>query len=261
MCQILFALDRHPRYPLVLAANRDEFYARPSARAAFWPDQPQLLAGRDLSAGGTWLGATRDGRWAAVTNYRQVTQNTAPRSRGELVTGFLCDNPDPADYLASLLARADDYAGFNLLLGTLNGVWFADSRSRQIRRLEPGLHGLSNGELDNDWPKVVEGKARLAAALVDDEPDWAAIYALMTDREPAATERLPDTGIGLERERALSAQFIVTPTYGTRCTTLLSRSTAGEICFQEWGFGADGQAQERLAYRWQTGAPSPDQPR
>ena len=222
MCLILFAYQSHPLYPLVLAANRDEFYERPSAPAAFWEDRPDVLAGRDLKEGGTWLGITKRGRLAALTNYRDPlsVRPDAP-SRGWLVRNFLCGKESTARYLKDLSARAGRYNGFSLILGDVFNLHFFSNRDGSSP-LAPGLYGLSNRLLDTDWPKVRRGKGRLAALLSQAErPDPEALFSLLADRDRPEDGELPDTGIGLEWERILSSIFIASPVYGTRSSSIL----------------------------------------
>jgi uncharacterized protein with NRDE domain len=231
MCLILLAHDAHPRHRLVVAANRDEFYERPTAPAAWWPDAPEVLAGRDLRGGGTWMGVTRGGRFAAVTNFRD-TAPAAPDapSRGHLVGGFLRGADAPDAYLRALAPRAGEYAGFNLLVGEGEELRYFGNRGGAERTLAPGVYGLSNALLDTPWPKVERGKAGLAAALAgggDIDPE--ALFGVLWDAEPAPDGRLPDTGVGLERERMLSSPFIRSPEYGTRASTVLLVGRDGRV--------------------------------
>lgn len=231
MCLILFAYRVHPEYRLVAAANRDEFFARPTAPAAPWPDAPGVVAGRDLRGGGTWMGVAEGGRWAAVTNHRDPGEPLphAP-SRGDLVAGFLRGAEAPGDYLARLESRAAEYNGFNLLAGDARSLfWFSNRSGEPPRRLEPGIYGLSNHLLDTAWPKVQRGKRELARLLAG-PADPVPLLDLLLDRTLAADHLLPDTGVGAERERALSAAFILTPGYGTRASTaLLLRPDGGGL--------------------------------
>lgn len=225
VCLILFAVDAHPRHRLVLAANRDEFHERPATPAAWWPDAPHVLAGRDLRAGGTWLGVARapgGPRWAAITNVRDP-RNVRPdaRSRGDLVGAFLVGRT-PADVaVARAHAERGAYNGFNLLAGDDTGVWFASSTEDAPRALGPGVYGLSNATLDTPWPKVTGGLAAFRAALAGDPVDDEALLALLADRATAPDAALPDTGVPPEWERALSARFIVGDRYGARASTVL----------------------------------------
>jgi len=258
MCLLIFAYKAHPRYPLVLAANRDEFYARPTAAADFWPEQPNLLAGRDLEQGGTWMGITRDGRFAAVTNYRDPARTApAPRSRGELPLDYLTGNVDPAVFLRGLLDRAGDYAGFNLLAGTADNLWYLTNSlpgtARTPTRLAPGLHGLSNARLDTAWPKVVLGKTRLATLLQADRLDHEALARVVADRNPASPEALGRQGLDSDMDQLLSAQFITTPAYGTRSSTTLWVDRRGEAHWRELSFDATGMEIDRREQAFRLG--------
>lgn len=233
MCLILLAHETHPEYPLAIAANRDEYYQRPTARAAFWQDHPHILAGRDLECMGTWLGITRTGRFAALTNFRDPRERkTDAPSRGQLVSNFLVSGREPREYLEEVATIAPRYNGFNLLAGSVEGVFYLSSRTGSVQRLSPGLHGLSNHLLDTPWPKVTRGKQRLQAALTQD-PSTEALLDLLHDREPAETSELPDTGIGSELERVLSPALIVSPQYGTRASTAVLFGWDGGVSFSE----------------------------
>ncbi|HEX2205282.1 MAG TPA: NRDE family protein, partial [Longimicrobium sp.] len=236
MCLILFAHDVHPRHRLVVAANRDEFYARPTAPAAFWDDAPGVLAGRDLREGGTWLGVTRGGRFAAVTNVREPeAYRVGAPSRGFLVSDFLRGSMSPEAYAERLAATAGEYNGFNLLAGDGRSLVWLSNRGEGPRVLGPGVYGLSNALLDTPWPKVELGKEDLRRALegASDEALVAALFATLARRDPAPDVRLPATGVGVERERALSSAFIATPEYGTRCSTVVFFGRDGALSFTE----------------------------
>jgi uncharacterized protein with NRDE domain len=233
MCLILIACAAHPDFPLVIAANRDEYYRRPTATAAFWPDHGHVLGGRDLECMGTWLGVTRDGRFAALTNYRNaLARKPEAPSRGRLVSDFLLSDLDPRAYLDEIKTKAARYNGFNLLAGDLDGVYCLSSNGPTLQQLTPGVHGLSNHLLDTPWPKVVRGKQHLQRALVRG-PDAEALLDLLRDRELAPERELPDTGIGVERERMLSPLLIVSPEYGTRASTALLFGRDGSVSFTE----------------------------
>jgi uncharacterized protein with NRDE domain len=240
MCLILFAHRAHPAYPLVVAANRDEWFRRPTAPAGFWPDAPEVFAGRDLEQQGTWLGVTRHGRFAALTNYRDPgSQRADAPSRGALVSGFLRSAVAPGEYLERLRADAARYNGFSLLAGDGDALCYFSNREGEIRTLAPGIYGLSNSLLDVQWPKVESGKARFAAAL-DRSPDAAALIRVLDDTGPAPDQALPATGVSLEWERRLSALRIVADGYGTRSSTALLVGADGMVTFVERSFGADG---------------------
>jgi uncharacterized protein with NRDE domain len=239
MCLILVAIDAHPKYKLVIAANRDEFYDRPTAPAAFWPDAPQLLAGRDLREGGTWIGVTRAGRIAAVTNYRDPESNKANApSRGKLVSDFLLGQGHPFQYLEQLSRDANRYSGFNLLVGQRGEVYWYSNHGQEIRKLSPGIHGLSNHLLDTPWPKVKKGSEALGRVLAAEDPSADELFQLLIDHTTAPDECLPDTGVGLELERMLSPIFISSPGYGTRSSTVIMMDHSGTIAFTERSFGA-----------------------
>jgi uncharacterized protein with NRDE domain len=241
MCLILFAWKAHPSYPLILAANRDEFYDRPSQPADFWKDHPRVLAGIDLQEKGTWLGVAKDGRFAAVTNYRDPSswRPDAP-SRGQLVSRFLTGSEDPGDYLQKMSGKAHRYNGFNLLAGDVRDLFVYSNRDR-ILKLDPGIYGLSNHLLDSPWPKVKRGKKLLAAALErTGQALEDALFDLLANRRVAPDAALPQTGVTLEWERMLSPMFIKTPVYGTRASTVLLIARNGRIRFVEKTFnGAD----------------------
>ena len=242
MCLILLAWQAHPGYQLVVAANRDEFFARPTAPAAYWRDAPHVLAGRDLQGGGTWLGVTRTGRFAALTNYRDPVRIKADApSRGELVARFLRGNETPAKFRRQLDAVMADYNGFNLLYGNLAELQYQSNCGEGARQLAPGIYGLSNHLLDTPWPKVAQGKSALARSL-DMLPDDAPLLALLRDDRVAPDEDLPRTGVSLEWERLLSAAFVRSPGYGTRSSSLLRVDTQGHARFDEVSF--DGQGRE-----------------
>lgn len=242
MCLILLAWKSHSRYPLVVAANRDEYFARPSSPIHYWPDAPNLLAGRDLEAGGTWLGLTTDGRFAAVTNYRDPSRNeTDKRSRGALVADYLRRSIDPASYVHEIDEAGTHYNGFNLLCGDTQQMHYVSNRGGPPRQLGPGIYGLSNHLLDTPWPKVAQAKSVFGKVL-DVLPDTAPLFALLSDDKHAADACLPATGVSLEWERLLSAAFVRSPDYGTRSSTVVVRSFEGAGWMEERSFGPGAQA-------------------
>jgi uncharacterized protein with NRDE domain len=263
MCLILIAFRHHPAYPLVVAANRDEFHARPTAPAAFWSDAPHVAGGRDLEAGGTWLGITRDGRFAAVTNVREPHAATPPRpvSRGGLVSRYLAGSEHVAGFLARLPERAAEYRGFNLLAGDPRNLHYYSNRGGAPAPLGPGIHGLSNHLLNSPWPKVTGGCAALAVTLEradGPEPLLESLLSLLADETVAPDRHLPDTGVGPERERLLSPRFIRGGEYGTRSSTALVVTGSGEVWLRERRFGPAGEArgEELLRFPLRPGYPA-----
>lgn len=238
MCLIVFAWrPSHPQ-PLIVAANRDEFYARPTQALTQWVDAPHVYAGRDLEAGGTWLGVSTGGRFAALTNIRDPNQPLGRRSRGELVAQFLRGQGSIEDYLFEVAGRADEYSGFNLLVGDGQTLYYLNSTKPEPRRLSEGIYGLSNAGLDTPWPKLVKAKAALSAQLHDPQP--LALLALLSDTHTAPIAELPDTGVSLATEILLSSIFIASPTYGTRASTALIVNADGSRRFVEHSFGPYG---------------------
>lgn len=258
MCLILFAHRHHPEYPLVLAANRDEYYDRPTAPARFWKDAPHLLAGRDLKEGGTWFGVTLSGRLAAVTNYRDpVSVKSGAPSRGKLVADFLLGRAGPREYLQMLHEKAAVYNGFNLVLGDVRGLYWYSNQGGEVRMLAPGLYGLSNHLLDTPWPKVAEGKKALSGLLSQPlRPDLETLFALLSDRTRPREAELPDTGVGLEWERVLSSRFISSPAYGTRSSTVLIVDAGNRATFVERTFNADPEHATDVSFEFRI-SPAP----
>jgi uncharacterized protein with NRDE domain len=234
MCLILFKSDPRGEYPLTVLANRDEFHHRPARQADFWDEYPHILAGRDLEKGGTWMGITTGGRFAAVTNYRSPEDMTAGgQSRGELPLDFLNGAMATMPYLETVLDKGDAYAGFNLLVFDGVHLGYASNRSSQPAEIvSSGVHGLSNALLDTPWPKVTEGKAALKEVAANGRPD-SSWMLIMADTRRASHDRLPDTGIGSEKEYMLSSRCIEMEGYGTRCSSFVSIRHDGQIRFQE----------------------------
>ena len=238
MCLVLIAWRVHPRYRLIVAANRDEFYARPTLPARRWPGESGMIAGQDLEAGGSWMGVDAAGRFAAVTNFRELEQGPADaRSRGELVTDYLQDEVPAETYLAELAERTNHYRGYNLLLTDSRGLYCASNRGPPVRHLPPGIHGVCNGPLDSDWPKVKRGRHLLAKAVDRAEPDPQQLLELLRDQAQPADEALPDTGVGLESERLLGTIAIdgalAGRAYGTRSASVLLLDKNGQGQFVE----------------------------
>lgn len=256
MCLILFAYRMHPYYRLILAANRDEFYDRPSMPAAFWEDEPQILAGRDLKEGGTWLGITREGRFAAITNYRDpaAIRIGAP-SRGRLVKDFLSGRESAVSYINKISGNSENYNGFNLLCGD-NENLFVYSNRGEAQSIEAGVYGLSNRFLDSPWPKVVRGKKALAGAIKKKGSFLeGSLFRILTDRKVAPDDQLPSTGIGLDWERLLSSIFIQSPTYGTRSCAILLMGKNRRVKFVERVFDREREPwiESRFAFSCNTG--------
>ena len=241
MCLIAFAWQMSGR-PLLLLGNRDEFHPRPTRAATYWNEegQPQLLAGKDLQAGGTWLGVTRSGRFAALTNIRSPEAKQGPRSRGKLVLDYLTGKMSPADYMNSLTGELDEYAGFNLLAGSMQQLWYLNSQEGQPRELAPGVYGLSNASLNSPWPKLQALCSNLTQHL-DTDSDSDTLLELLKDSREYPDDQLPDSGVSPEWERLLSATFILGEDYGTRACTLLGIDADGSITFVEQNFGPNGQ--------------------
>jgi len=234
MCLIILSYRMHARYPLILAANRDEFYERPSAPVSLWHDAPDLIAGRDLKSGGTWLGITKKGRLAAVTNYREPGsfRENAP-SRGWLVKDFLCGQEEPKAYLKKTAERMDQYNGFSLILGDTSSIYYFSNRGDMLE-LSPGMYGLSNRLLDTAWPKINRGKEALGSLLSKaDNPLPEDIFSILSDQSKPVDNELPETGVGLEWERILSSIFITSPVYGTRSSSVIMIDRKNHVMFIE----------------------------
>ena len=238
MCIVLFAWQHHPRYPLVVAANRDEFHHRPADPARWRGD---ILCGLDLAAGGTWLGVTRSGRFAVVTNFREPVQDSSHGvlSRGALPMGFLEGDLSPEAYCRSLTGTQEQYGPFNLLVGTPDSLWYLSNRGAEPQPVAPGIHGLSNGLLDTPWPKVQRGKERLARALGEDGHEEPLLDLLQDDWTPD-DHWLPDTGVGIDMERLVAPIFIRTGQYGTRASSVVHLRDGGPPMFLEQRWNSAG---------------------
>jgi uncharacterized protein with NRDE domain len=241
VCLILLAWRAREDLPLVVAANRDEWRERPTQPAHWWPDHPGIFAGRDERAGGTWMGFARGGRFAAVTNFRDPSdRRSTARSRGELVTDFLLSTESPGAFLAALHSRAGEYNGFNLLVGDGRSLWYYGSREGAAREMAPGIYGLSNHLLDEPWPKVVQGREAMTRALADGDPR-PRLEAFLADASLAADDALPQTGVGADWERRLSAALITGADYGTRSSTTLLIDNRGRAQVRELTRDAEGR--------------------
>jgi len=252
MCLLLAAFHAHPVYKLVIAANRDEFYDRPTAAAGFWDEMPDILGGKDLRAGGTWFGITRKGRVAAITNYRDPTTHKpdAP-SRGSLVTDFLKGEEEPEVYLSRLTLSGGGYNGFNLVAGVVDRLFWYSNRGDGMQCIMPGIHGLSNHLLDTPWPKVSRGKDALGDILSKMSvlsPER--FFDMLMDRFVPADDCLPDTGVSMEWERILSPIFISSSDYGTRSSTLLFVDRENHVTFMERTYGPTPEQNRDAAFEF-----------
>jgi uncharacterized protein with NRDE domain len=237
MCLIVFANNFHPDYKLIFAANRDEFYNRPTEAAHFWNDHPDLLAGKDLQAGGTWMGITKSGRFAAITNYRDMKNiKVNVPTRGNLTLDFLISDISPGKYFKQINSELKNYNGFNLILGDVNNLFYISNIKSEIIKIEPGIHGLSNAFLDTKWPKVEMSKQRLKDAINNKQISENQLMKILDDINFADDDKLPDTGLEKELERVLSSVFIKTGKYGTRCSTVLLVDKNNNVKFIERTF-------------------------
>ena len=237
MCLIVFAHNSHPNYKFIFAANRDEFYDRPTEHADFWKDQPNLLAGKDLKAGGTWMGITKSGKFAAITNYRDLSniKEDAP-TRGLLVTDYLLGDQNTKDYYKEVKTNLQDYNGFNLILGDMDNLYYFSTHADGLKKLDPGVHGLSNAVLDTPWPKVEKSKKHFLKLLNHKKIHAWELLSLLNDTRRATEKDLPDTGVGIEWEKVLSSVFIQSPKYGTRCSTAVLIDNNNNVRFAEKTF-------------------------
>ncbi len=241
MCLIVIAIGQSPHFPLILAGNRDEFHGRPTQKADWWPDKPDVVGGRDLQAGGTWLALHRKGRFATVTNYRDAEPiATQFRSRGHLVTEFLESDLSPLEYLRDI--RGDLYAGFNLIVGNEQEVAYLSNRGADARLLASGVYGLSNELLDAPWHKVENSKQGLSDLLEEDSVNESSLLRLLDDRTLGPVSEVDTTRLEFAVAHAITAPFIVTPDYGTRCTTIVLTDNEGSWRLTERRFDADGKS-------------------
>lgn len=251
MCLIFLSVNNHPRYKLVIAGNRDEFHDRRTAPASFWTDTPEVLGGRDLEAHGTWLGISRSGRLSLLTNFRDPRNiNPAAPSRGHLVSDFLVHGPSELEYLRIVERRGKEYNGFNLIAGTPDRLYYYSNYGQGIQRLPEGLHGLSNHLLNTPWPKVERGKKALANLLRADSILPSELFEFLYDDRVAPDDQLPDTGVGLERERVLSSMFIKSPGYGSRCSTVILIDRNNHVLFSERAYDLSTFAHETRSFEF-----------
>lgn len=249
MCLVLFAWKSHPDFSLLVAANRDELHARPAREMHWWPDAPALLAGRDLQAGGSWLAIAKNGRFATVTNYRETRGRTsAPRSRGELVRNFVEGSEDPLTFATGLDGR--QYGGFNLLASDNDKLVYWSNRGDEPRILRSGVYGLSNASLDTPWPKLLRCRDRLNEIIVNNDLSLTSLSRIIADKEPAAASQIETGELSFDVARALSAPFIVTPEYGTRCSTSLLIGNNGHVEISERRFDPAGNSTGDSLFRF-----------
>jgi uncharacterized protein with NRDE domain len=245
MCLLVIAWQAHPRYRLVVAANRDEFHERPSAPMAKWPPPNDLLAGRDLRSQGTWLGLDRRRHFGVVTNFRDLQRPSANApTRGELIPQFLGGQAGPGPFLRNLAPVANDYSGFNLLLSDMESLWYASNRAEGFARpLTPGVYGLSNQFLDTPWPKLQRVRGRFEAWLTQNASSDPSepLFEILNDRTRVSADAdLPQTGLSPEWEKVLSAPFVLNPDYGTRCSTVALIESGGALTLAERRFDPQG---------------------
>lgn len=251
MCLIVFSWHAHPVYRLILAANRDEYHARPARNAHWWPDRQHVLAGRDLQAGGTWLGVSRRGRFASVTNYREMQRATGRlRSRGEIVSRFVDNVASPNDFASSI--DGVSYAGFSLLAADRGQLVYSSNRTRAPSVLGPGVYGLSNADLDTPWPKLLRSREELGRLIDNNAVDETSLMRLLADRTPAPLDTIDNPQLPFPLARALSAPFIVSGEYGTRCSTTLLWSYDGDVEFCERVFDSSGEPSGTRRFRFRT---------
>jgi len=234
MCLIFLSFQNHPTYKLIIAGNRDEFYGRKTASANFWEDHPTILAGRDLEAGGTWMGVTKNGHVSMLTNFRDPRNiNPVAPSRGHLVSDYLKETEQPEAYLRALESKGNTYNGFNLIVGNAEQLWYYSNYKSGAEKLSAGFYGISNHLLETPWPKVIRGKKKLEPALRNPRINADEIFEILYDDQRAADSQLPDTGLPLEREQALSSMFIKTVGYGSRCSTVVLIDKDNQVEFSE----------------------------
>jgi uncharacterized protein with NRDE domain len=249
---LFIGIDQHPDYPLIIAANRDEFFARPTAPSGFWKDHPALLGGQDLQAGGSWMTVNRNGKLAALTNIRDPQgNNPTAQSRGELVTNFTLGQQDSTTYLEYLRQSGQHYNGYNLLFGHWHDLWVYNNHCDSEEKLHSGVYGLSNASLNSPWPKVNKGMLKLQQYChTSDDIVAEKLFELLQDETKAADHLLPQTGIPIEWERQLSSIFIRGEEYGTRCSTLLLVDKNQKLSWFEKTFAANGIPVQQKTYQF-----------
>ncbi len=252
MCLILLAKDYHPDYKLILAANRDEFYQRKTAGAKFWEEHPEVLAGKDLEAGGTWLGINKTGKIGMLTNYRDLRnlKDNAP-SRGKLVMDYLTNGHKPGEYINEIKPIANKFNGFNLLIGYPEQLLYFSNYGNGVEKVPKGIVGISNHLLESPWPKVQKGKEKLKSLIDAEKLNAESFFHMLQDDTHAPDEQLPDTGLDLERERAVSSMFIKYPGYGSRCSTVIMINSYNEVYFAERVYNTENFSFDTNVYKFQ----------
>lgn len=236
MCLIVLGIDAHADYPLIILANRDEFYNRPTESLSLWPDI-DFYAGKDLQAGGTWLAVSKNGKFAAITNIRDPKNlNENVKSRGNIIVEFMEGKLSTIDFLNELKPKCHTYNGFNLICGTFQELYFMNSYEKEIKPLQSGIYGLSNASLDSQWPKVEAVKSNFKSVLLNKNIDNQLLISCMQTKKQFDKTLLPDTGIGIDMEKILSPIFIESPIYGTRCTTIVSLNKKGKLNIYEFDY-------------------------
>lgn len=247
MCILFIAINQHKEYPLILLANRDEFQARPTTSAQFWDDYPNLLAGRDEQDKGTWLGITKEGRISALTNYRNIPLHKEGRtSRGLLVKNYLTTNVLSSDYLNFLQSSKDKYNPYNILIGNRKELYVYNNVSNEAQKLETGFYGLSNAFLNSPWPKLSRGISNLKEAILNNQIEEEKLFLLMKDETKANDDLLPDTGVGIEKERFLSSIFLRSEVYGTRSTAIILIDNQNNVSFSEKTYNPKGETTKEM---------------
>jgi len=248
MCLIVFAFNFHSEYTVIFAGNRDEFYAREAQKAHFWDTEPSILAGKDLRAGGTWLGVSEKGEFGAITNFRDLDNPLeGDRSRGEIIPGFLTRKKSHKEKLSQLIRESKHYAGFNLLAGSSEQLYYVSNVSGEMHTVSPGIHGISNAFLDTPWPKVEKAKSEFKKAISPNRINRDRIFRFLKNSDTYPEESLPSTGLSPETEKAVSPIFIKTEGYGTRCSTLLTIDKSGKVHFTEKTYPAGDTSSEEIA--------------
>jgi len=257
MCLILVSYQQHPFYPLIVAANRDEFYERKTSPSQFWDDYPEILAGRDLEGMGTWMGIHKSGKIGMVTNYRDLSQikSNAP-SRGKLVLDFLANGDLPSTYLMGLEKRAKEYNGFNLLVGYPEDLWYGSNYGKGFQKIEPGIHGLSNHLLNTPWPKVMRGKNKFKELLDAERVDPVSLLDMLYDEGMAPDDLLPETGVGIEWERKLSSIFIKSSGYGSRSSTVFMIDNQNTVKYIERNYHLEDYSYQDRLFEFKINLPS-----